>query len=100
MPRPQSVHRHTVCRVHATLTLILGLSAAGATAAHAGTNQIFELRVFSGRRSVARVRGHARAGHNSIALRAPRTVGRYRIKLTATGTDGQTAGDRSVLIVA
>ena len=59
-----------------------------------------ELRVLRGRRRVKTVRGHARAGHNRLRLRAPRAAGRYRLVLQARGNDDQQATAGVPLVVA
>jgi hypothetical protein len=66
----------------------------------ATTAATVELRVLRGRRRVARVRGRAHGGRNTIRLRAPRRAGRYRLRLTAVSADGQRTTDRARLTVA
>jgi hypothetical protein len=63
------------------------------------TAAAIEPRVFSGRRPGARVRADARAGRNTIRVRAPRRARRYRVELIASTGDGQIATDRARLIV-
>jgi hypothetical protein len=57
-----------------------------------------ELRTMRGRRSVARVRGRARRGRNTIRLRTPRKAGRYRLELVVT-SGNQRATDSARLTV-
>jgi integrase len=49
------------------------------------------------RRWLARVRGRARGGANTIRLRAPRRAGGYRFRLAASTADGR--GASAVLVV-
>ena len=58
-----------------------------------------ELAVRRGRRTVARVRGRAKAGRNRLALRAPSATGRYTLALQARA-DGQSATDSVRLTVS
>jgi hypothetical protein len=57
-----------------------------------------ELRTMRGRRSIARVRGRARRGRNTIRLRTPRKAGRYRLELVVT-SGNQRATDSARLMV-
>jgi NHL repeat len=57
-----------------------------------------QVRVMRRGRTVARVRGRARDGSNSIRVRVPARAGRYQLRLTATTADGRVAGARAVLI--
>ena len=63
------------------------------------TAATIELRVLSGNRRVARLIANARAGRNTIRLRAPSRARRYRVQVIATSRDGQTATDRVRLTV-
>jgi hypothetical protein len=65
----------------------------------ATTTATVELRVLRGARRVARVRGNARSGRNTIRLRAPRGAGRYRLQITAVTADGQRTTDRAQLTI-
>jgi NHL repeat len=57
------------------------------------------VRLVRGRRTLARARGRARAGANTIRLRAPRRTGRYRLRLQASTADGRRASASAVLVV-
>ncbi|HEY1276500.1 MAG TPA: hypothetical protein VGF25_16435 [Thermoleophilaceae bacterium] len=58
-----------------------------------------QLDVLKGRHRVARVKGRARAGANTIRLRVPRKAGRYTLRLTLTTADGQHTVQKARLTV-
>jgi ribosomal protein S11 len=57
------------------------------------------VRAVRGRRTLARARGRAQAGANTIRLRAPSRAGRYRLRLQASTADGRAASAGAVLVV-
>jgi ribosomal protein S11 len=57
------------------------------------------VRAVRGRRTLARARGRAQAGANTIRLRAPGQAGRYRLRLQASTADGRAASAGAVLVV-
>ncbi|WP_051324754.1 NHL repeat-containing protein [Candidatus Solirubrobacter pratensis] len=65
----------------------------------ATTKATVELRLLRGTRRVARIRGNASNGRNTIRLRAPRRAGRYWLTLTAVSGDGQRTIDRARLTI-
>jgi Glycine rich protein len=58
-----------------------------------------ELAILRGRRTVARIRGRAKAGRNTLRLRAPRAAGRYTLALEARA-DNRSATERVRLTVS
>jgi hypothetical protein len=57
------------------------------------------VQIVRGRRTLARARGRARRGPNTIRVRAPRQAGRYRLRLAASTADDRGASASAVLVV-